>query len=298
MQPVADSTCVATVRLKYYEKDGRASVYANGVNGETLGRIDLSTGKVWIDDVPLRHDLATKFATWAAEHPDAFLTPPFVPAPSVETQWEDFALRRPGQTLEPKVREERLRLRSRSRGWYVTDKVLLRGEGWAGPWIRGIKGERRIAAKLKKSLRRTDWRVLHSIPLPGGGDVDHLLIGTDGVVAVNTKHHPKAQLAVTPRAVYVRGNRTEYLDEARDSARTVSRILSARVGFPVEVTPCVALVSGPLWSSKFAAHGTPTDVLVATEWNLPRVLWDTEKNLAPDVVEAIYEAARRSTTWR
>jgi len=290
---------MASVRLKYWDKGGKPSVYANGANREQLGRLDLRTGRVYIEDARAANDVATQFAAWAAEHPDMFLTPSAVPPITRDdAPWEDLALRHPGQSLEPRIAEERARLRARSKGWYYTDKFLLRDEGWAGSWIRGVRGERRIARVLDKLAKRGDWRVLHSIPLAGGGDIDHLLIGADGVIAINTKHHPRAQIAVTPRAIYIRGNRTEYLDDARDGAKKVSTTLSRRLGLAVEVMPCVAIVSGSIWRNKYVTHGTPSDVLVATEWNFPRVLWDSEQGLAPDTVTAIYEAARRSTTWQ
>jgi hypothetical protein len=272
-------------------------VFANGANGERLGRLDLKTGRVYMENLSLTNEIASKLIGWVSEHPEALVRHPSQPAPGSDAPWDDLALRRPGQSLEPRIAEERSKLKARSRGWYYADKMILKDEGWAGTWIRGVKGEKRIGKVLEKLARRTDWRVLHSIPLPGGGDVDHLLIGSDGVIAVNTKHHPKAPISVTPRAVYIRSNRTEYLDDARDGAKKVARVLSASVGKPVEVTPCVAIVSGPWWRSKYASHGTPDDVLVATEWNMPRVLWDSEKHLAREHVDEIYEAARRSTTW-
>lgn len=293
---VADTSFMGTIRLNHSEKF--QSVYANGPSGDRLGRLDLTNGRVYIEAPSQANAIATEFVAWAARNPDMFQGARARQAIHVDEPWEDLSLREPGESLRARVHEEREKLRRRSRAMYYADKWILGDDGWAGPWLKGIAGERRIARVLNRLARRTDWRVLHSIELPGGGDIDHLLIGPDGVVTINSKNHRGAQIAVTPRAVYIRGNRTEYLDDARKDARRASEVLTSAVGFPVEVTPCVAIVSGSLFTMRFESHGLPDDVLVASEWNLPRVLWETDKGLPAETVEAIYDVARRSTTWR
>ncbi len=293
---------MATVRLNLYERPHNRSLYANGPNNETLGRIDLNGRRVYfdVDNPRVVRDVATRFVLWASEHPEAFAAEAITATPESNELWEDLAERAAGEGLQARIVEERAKVRARSRSWALADRLILRDEGWAGPWIRGLKGERLMAKTLrKKRVVRQGWRILHSVPLPGGGDIDHLLIGPNGVVAINTKYHRKARMSVTPRAIYVRGARTEYLDDAREMARRASEVLSPRVGFAVDVIPCVALSNGrSIWNPSLEVMGRPTDVLVGTNWNLPLVLWDAEQGLSREAVDAIYDVARKSTTWQ
>jgi len=293
---------MATGRLKPYERPHNRSLYANGPNNEKLGRIDLIGRRVYFDveDPRVIREVATRFVLWASEHPEAFALGATVAAPEADAPWEDLAKREPGEGLRERVNDERGRLRARSRGWALADRWILRDEGWAGPWLRGIKGKRIVAKLLrKKSITRDGWRPIHSVPLPGGGDIDHLLMGPGGVVAINTKYHRQARMSVSPRAIYVRGARTEYLDDAREMARRASEVLSRRVGFSVDVIPCVTLCNGrSIWNPSLEVMGRPKDVLVATNWNLPRALWDAEQGLSREAVDAIYDVARKSTTWQ
>ncbi|MFD3830590.1 nuclease-related domain-containing protein [Streptomyces sp. NPDC058621] len=58
------------------------------------------------------------------------------------------------------------------------DRVLGRESEW-DPWFKGLAGERIAGAELDRLTAR-GWKVLHSIPLTRGGDIDHLLVGPGG----------------------------------------------------------------------------------------------------------------------
>lgn len=62
--------------------------------------------------------------------------------------------------------------------------LLVRYDG-SESWRRGAEGEDRTAVELGK-LRRYGWHVVSHVPF-AAGDVDHLLVGPGGVVAVETK---------------------------------------------------------------------------------------------------------------
>ncbi|MEV0493953.1 NERD domain-containing protein [Streptomyces atratus] len=68
-------------------------------------------------------------------------------------------------------------------------------------WEVGLRGELIVGSSLNR-LRRDGWRVLHSIELPSGSDIDHVVIGPPGVFTVNAKHHKGGRgsgWATTPR---------------------------------------------------------------------------------------------------
>ena len=58
--------------------------------------------------------------------------------------------------------------------------------GAARKWARGAAGER-LTAQVLAPLSRLGWTVLHDRRLPGGANIDHLLIGPGGVWVVDTK---------------------------------------------------------------------------------------------------------------
>jgi hypothetical protein len=62
-------------------------------------------------------------------------------------------------------------------------------------WRRGAAGEQRTA-QLLAPLERRGWAVLHDLAIPGStANLDHLVIGPDGVVAIDSKQY-RGQLHV------------------------------------------------------------------------------------------------------
>ena len=85
-----------------------------------------------------------------------------------------------------------------------------------------------------------------------------------------------------------------YVRNSRHEARRASRLLTAACGFPVDVTGVVVLVR----ADNIVIKTAPTDVQVMNRRKLVRWLRGRGPTLERATVEAIYEAARRSTTWR
>ncbi|MEV0187221.1 nuclease-related domain-containing protein [Kitasatospora purpeofusca] len=50
---------------------------------------------------------------------------------------------------------------------------------------KGLDGEKLVGGLLDR-LGAYSWNVLHSVPLPNGADIDHVVIWPPGVFAVNT----------------------------------------------------------------------------------------------------------------
>jgi len=149
--------------------------------------------------------------------------------------------------------------------------------------------------------------VLHSVPLGDGRgdgqahtDVDHLLIGPPGVVSINTKHHRTGKLYLDGDQLVLNGRRTDYVPKARREADRVTSFLhttlaahgDAELAGRVPVRPLLAIVGGRLMTERWPAGVTVvmTSTLIEAVRAFPPVL-------DPDQVVAVYELARRSTTW-
>jgi hypothetical protein len=151
------------------------------------------------------------------------------------------------------------------------------------------------------------WWVLHSVPLGDGRgdgqahtDVDHLLIGPPGLVSINTKHHRTGKLYLDGDQLVLNGRRTDYVPKARREADRVTSFLHtaltahghAELVGRLPVRPLLAIVGGRLMTERWPAGVTVvmTSTLIEAVRAFPVVL-------DPDQVAAVYELARRSTTW-
>jgi hypothetical protein len=132
------------------------------------------------------------------------------------------------------------------------------------------------------------------------GDVDHLLIGPPGLVSINTKHHRTGKLYLDRDRLVLNGRRTDYVPKARREADRVTRFLHAtlaahghaELAARVPVRPLLAIVGGRLMTDRWPAGVTVvmTSTLIEAVRAFPAIL-------DPDEVAAVYELARRSTTW-
>src|SRR5690606_9406166 len=175
----------------------------------------LTSGQRQLEIPDMWAEVEAAVAQWRHEQGEA--TPPAPPGPveparprrvPAQRVSEDLASRRPGhnttaiaERLQPARRS--VRLLARLVGWRTRDYS----------WRLGAAGEAAVGGRLDRLTRR-GWRVLHGISLGAGGDVDHLLIGPQGVFVVNARHHPGARVEVRRSAVLVRGKATGYLGKA------------------------------------------------------------------------------------
>lgn len=284
------------LRLNAYPKDGTPHhLYVNFTFEQKAAEMDLRTGRITVSMPEHASEAASMLAEWCIRNPHLVAAARARNERPTLPPTDDYATNAPGQNLRVPEREAREAERRRSVAWSRIATLFRLDAG--RDFRAGIAGEQRIARVLARLSRRSAWRVLHSIPLTGGGDIDHLLIGTDGVVAINSKHHHKARISLSANGLWVNGARTDHVQNAREQAKRVSAILSAACGFEVRVHGCVAIFNRGLNAPELSVSGRPADVLVATNWNLPRVLWHIEDGLLDEQVDAIYEAARRPATW-
>lgn len=163
-------------------------------------------------------------------------------------------------------------------------------------WRIGANGEEKVAAQLAKAAKNDPrWQFLHAIPVGDrGSDIDHLVVGPGGVFTVNTKHHPKAKIWVGGDTFLVNGSKQPYIRNSRYEAARASKLLTAACGFPVHVEGLVVTVN----AADVVIKSQPKGVNVTWRNNLATWLLRHGEIHPSETVSAIYDAARRSTTWR
>ncbi|WP_344792771.1 nuclease-related domain-containing protein [Gryllotalpicola daejeonensis] len=172
------------------------------------------------------------------------------------------------------------------------DQVRLHPDAWS--WYQGALGEIHVGKWL--ATLGPGWFVRHSVPIGSGTkDVDHLVIGPGGVFAINTKHHAGASVWVGDYVLRVNGGNTSHLKAGRGDAADVSRRLSAVVGFPVPVTPVIAVVNASSISDRRPGHNRPVQVVDASRI----VAWIRSQpaHLSPAKIELVKLAAEEPGTW-
>ncbi len=209
------------------------------------------------------------------------------PAPS----WTDLSLNRPGQA----AREQAVAHRQAAPVKTLLARVL-RVHTDERAWRIGADGEEAVAARLAKL--GPEWKVLHAVPVgTRGSDIDHVVIGPAGVFTINTKHHPNASVWVGGNTFMVNGQRQPYIRNSRHEAARASRLLTAACGFPVFATGLIAVMGA---QEGFTIREQPPggDVHVMTRREVDR--WLRKRDIGVlnlGQVEAVHDAARRSTTW-
>ncbi|WP_378095638.1 nuclease-related domain-containing protein [Cellulomonas sp. T2.31MG-18] len=211
--------------------------------------------------------------------------------PGAPPMWEDLAAHRAGEM----ARQQAVALKQAAPVRTFVARVFgLHTDERS--WRIGADGEEKVAARLAKLAKRDPrWRFVHAIPVgENGSDIDHLVIGPGGVFSLNAKHHPGARIWVRDNAFRVNGQQQPYIRNSRHEARRAGRYLTAACGFPVDVTGIVV----PVGADDLTIKQQPADVVVVNRMALAPWLRRRPDLLGEAAVDAIFEAARRSTTWR
>ncbi|MFB7247774.1 hypothetical protein CW362_41295 [Streptomyces populi] len=154
------------------------------------------------------------------------------------------------------------------------------------PRRRALAAEQTVGAALDR-LEGGGWHTLHSVPLPGGDRIHHLLIGPAGLFCLHSLYaHKQRVLVADPMVTVGRREPHPLLRRLRADADRASHALTA------EVHPVLA-VAGP------ARLDTPVPAREV------RVLRDTDLAglarlggvLKPADVEALHAMARDRHTW-
>lgn len=118
--------------------------------------------------------------------------------------------------------------------WWIREMARILAAGAEREW-KGASGEEFTAAALRP-LRRHGWRVVHDLEYPGVGNVDHLLVGPGGIIAIDSKYTTQ-ELWVTPKAIG--GSHSNFIGQAKFAASLAERALK-EVGLGhLEVEPAL-----------------------------------------------------------
>ncbi|MFJ7148445.1 nuclease-related domain-containing protein [Streptomyces sp. NPDC100445] len=254
-------------------RHGRERLYVCRADGTSVAWYDRETSRVNLLDED-RGD-----AVLDALRP--FLTgpvtvgPPPVPTPAELARLtlhpdDDLAPNRPGEALLVALDRDpgpAHRLRPDPR------RHALAAEQLTGETLDGLEG--------------AGWHTLHSVPLPGGDRIHHLVIGPGGLFAVHALYARRTRVLVADPMIGL-GRRTAepLLRRLRAEADRASYALTA------EVRPVLVLTA-------------PAEVTVTAEPRRVRILRDTELAdlaraggvLKPADVEALHGMARDRGTW-
>lgn len=171
-------------------------------------------------------------------------------------------------------------------------REILHADAWS--WYRGALGEIEVGAML--DTLGPGWFVRHSVPIGAGTkDVDHLVIGPGGVFAINTKHHADASVWVGDYILRVNNANKPHLKAARNDGVDVARRLAARAGFPVPVTPVVAILNARSFTDVRAPNGRSVAVVQAQA--LVTWLKAQRSSLGQTKTDLIALAAEEPGTW-
>jgi hypothetical protein len=160
---------------------------------------------------------------------------------------------------------------------------------------------RAMGLRLEKHLAPS-WRILHSVPLGDGASiVDHLVMGPGGVFTVSTHEHVGARVWVSRDGIRVNGEPTHYLRTSLARARRIAKLLRATSGQRVRVTACLVFFTRTggknVGDAGVVVQEMPDGVLVLDSSGVVRAFRNLDAVLAPEAVDALFEAARRRASW-
>ncbi len=154
------------------------------------------------------------------------------------------------------------------------------------PRRRALAAEQTTGAALDR-LDGAGWRTLHSVPLPGGDRLHHLLIGPGGLYALHVLPARRQRVHLAdPLVTLGRREPRPLLRRVRADADRASYALTA------EVRAVLVLVE----PARVSADAAPRSVRVLSDGELPG-LARLGGTLKPADVEALHALARDRGTW-
>ncbi|MEH0636337.1 nuclease-related domain-containing protein [Streptomyces bottropensis] len=254
-------------------RHGQRRLYVCRTDGRNVAWYDRETGRVNLLSEELRQDVLAVLAPLVTG--PVAVGPPPVPTPAELARLslhpdDDLAPNRPGEAL--------LIALDRAPG----PPRRLRPD----PRRRALAAERTVGDALDR-LEGAGWRTLHSVPLPGGDRIHHLLIGPGGLFCVRSLPARRQRVVVTDPMVAVGRHEPRALLRAlRADADRASYALTA------EVRPVLALAE----PARLDITTPPREVRVLRDTDLAE-LARTGALLKPADVEGLHAMARDRRTW-
>ncbi|WP_455926143.1 nuclease-related domain-containing protein [Pseudomonas putida] len=143
-------------------------------------------------------------------------------------------------------------------GWSIWKTIKVMNDMRAAR--AGLEGEL-ATAQLLSPLLTEGWKLFHDLP-GQRGNIDHVLVGPQGIFAIETKYRSKrrSQKGKDSALVEYDGTRLRFangayetlpLEQARATSTELSKMLMGKLGHSIPVTPVVAL---PGWFVKYTAR--------------------------------------------
>lgn len=153
--------------------------------------------------------------------------------------------------------------------WLTAD--LLRRLRDAENWRLGLRGEQAVAEKLAE-VAECGYRAYHDIQGDGNWNIDHVVVGVQGVFAIETKTRRKPRGQRSGQARYrttldgqiVRfpnGSDKKAVPQVLANARWLADYLRKKTGEPVFVEPLIAI---PGWWVDGSGQESPVKAMNAT----------------------------------
>ncbi|MFJ2173966.1 nuclease-related domain-containing protein [Streptomyces sp. NPDC087851] len=277
---------MSNLEVNPWKRYGHDRLYVRVFGGENVAWFDRKSGHIEILDESYRDQVLNALDPYLTSNPplSSFELKPLEDDLTSAPE-DDLSANRPGAQLLPQLEG--------SPSWFTRLLMRLLGqEDENSSWRKGLRGEKIVGAELDR-LKSQGWVALHSIPLPSGADIDHLLIGPGGVFCLNTKNFPDARVWVGDNSVKVNGGPGHpYVRNSRHEGRRVSTTLTRACGFAVSVTPVLVFVSPAALNIVSSLH----DVRAIKHRELSSFRHQRGV-LHPEDIESVYAVARNPQTW-
>ncbi|WP_063607372.1 nuclease-related domain-containing protein [Streptomyces katrae] len=253
-------------------RPGRGRLYVNLPDGRAVAWYDRQANRISVLADQHREAVLAALRPYLAG--PYTVGPPPVPTPADLRRLallpdEDLAPNRPGEALLGELEHGSAGSRARHR---------LRQD---------LTAQQRMG-DLLDALEPDDWRVLHSVPLPGLGRIDHLLIGPAGIFCIRTLPGRRQRAAVGDLLL------TVGRAEPRPDPRWIRRAAAAATrALAAPVLPALALVD----ASRIEVAPTVRDIRILEPATAAAHLAAAPTTLKPPDIDALFTQARTTRTW-
>lgn len=159
-------------------------------------------------------------------------------------------------------------------------------------WFQAGVGELELGRTL--DALGEEWTVLHGVPAGARGrEIDHLLIGPAGVIAIDTTHLDARVVVVDGDTITAGAPRAGLVHDVMEEREDAASRLSVALAEPIEVTSLIVAVG----AERVVVRPHPA-VQVVTPAELGRVLQRAGGVLTRRQVADLVRTAERPETWQ